>query len=219
MAGSPSQLDLFDYKPELVKYNGKPCPDELLKGKRFAFIKGVPKMLGTPFKFARHGQSGHGGQRALPHLPGVDRRLAVIKSMHTDQFNHAPAELFLYTGSPQSAARRWARGSPTGSGTENQDLPGFVVLTSGGKTPDARQERLGQRLPAHRLPGRPVPIAGRPGPLPVATPGAWTAPAGARPRRPEPAQRLAGRGDRRPRDPDADRQYELAFRMQIAAPR
>src|SRR6478672_576477 len=71
MAGSPSQLELFDYKPALQKFDGKPCPEELLKGKRFAFIKGVPNMLGTPFKFAKHGQSGTELSELLPHLGSV----------------------------------------------------------------------------------------------------------------------------------------------------
>ncbi len=101
MTGSPPHLDLFDYKPELVKRNGQDCPDEFLKGKRFAFTSGVPKLLGTPRKFAQHGQGGVWMSDALPHLHGVADELCVIHSMYTDQFNHAPAELLLYTGSPR----------------------------------------------------------------------------------------------------------------------
>ena len=98
MAGAPSQLELFDFKPELVKYNGKPCPDELLKGKRFAFIKGVPNMLGTPYKFARHGQSGATMSELLPRFSKLADEVTIVRSMATDQFNHAPAQLFMHTG-------------------------------------------------------------------------------------------------------------------------
>ncbi|MGH7959762.1 MAG: DUF1501 domain-containing protein, partial [Opitutaceae bacterium] len=137
MAGAPSQLDLFDYKPVLVKHSGENCPDEFLKGKRFAFIKGVPKMLGTPFRFAQHGQSGAWLSEVWRHLPGVLGEIAIVKSMTTEQFNHAPAQLFLHTGTQLLGGASLGSWATYGLGTENQDLPGFVVLTSGGKTPDA----------------------------------------------------------------------------------
>src|SRR5712672_3227340 len=95
MAGSPSQLDLFDYKPKLQELNGQPCPESIFKKERFAFIKGVPKMLGTPHKFERHGKCGMELSQLLPHLATVADEIALVKSMHTDQFNHAPAQLFL----------------------------------------------------------------------------------------------------------------------------
>src|SRR5688572_21197293 len=98
MAGSPSQLDLFDYKPKLNELNGQPCPESIFKKERFAFIKGVPKMLGSPHKFAKHGKSGAELSTLLPHLATVVDDIAVVKSMHTDQFNHAPAQIFLFTG-------------------------------------------------------------------------------------------------------------------------
>src|SRR5262245_36586308 len=101
MAGSPPHLDLFDYKPELVRRSGQDCPQEFLTGKRFAFTSGTPKLLGTPQKFAQHGQSGAWLSAALPRLAGVADELCIVKSMFTDQFNHAPAELLLFTGSPQ----------------------------------------------------------------------------------------------------------------------
>src|SRR5262245_45808571 len=137
MAGSPSQLDLFDDKPALRKFDGKPCPQELLKGKRFAFISGVPNMLGSPFRFGRHGQSGTELSQLWTHLPGVIDEIAVLKSMQTDQFNHAPAQLFLHTGTNLFGGASMGSWATYGLGTENRDLPGFVVLTSGGKTPDA----------------------------------------------------------------------------------
>src|SRR3954467_119355 len=102
LTGSPPHLDLFDYKPELVKRDGQACPDEFLKGKRFAFTSGTPKLLGTRRKFSQHGKGGVWMSDAIPHLHSVADELCVIRSMNTDQFNHAPAELLIYTGSPRS---------------------------------------------------------------------------------------------------------------------
>jgi hypothetical protein len=104
MSGGPPQQDLFDWKPELVKHHMQPCPDELLKNQRFAFIKGHPKLLGTPYHFQKSGQCGAILSELLPHLRGSVDEIAIVKSMYTDQFNHAPAELFLYTGSPRNGA-------------------------------------------------------------------------------------------------------------------
>src|SRR5436190_2117443 len=98
-SGAPPTLDLFDFKPKLVELNMKPCPDSLLKGERFAFIKGVPKMLGTPHKFSKHGQNQTWVCDLLPGMASIIDETTLIRSMVTDQFNHAPAELFLYTGS------------------------------------------------------------------------------------------------------------------------
>ena len=137
MAGSPPQHDLFDYKPELVKHNMEPCPAEFFKGERFAFIKGTPKLLGTPHKFRQHGESGAWISDVLPNLGGIADDLCFIRSMYTDQFNHAPAELLLYTGSPRSGRPSMGSWVTYGLGTENQDLPGFVVLISGGTSPSA----------------------------------------------------------------------------------
>jgi len=137
LAGAPSHLETFDYKPELVKLDGKPCPDSFLKGKRFAFIKGVPNMLGPQCKFAQHGQSGSWVCEDLPNLARAADDLCFVKSMWTEQFNHAPAQLMLQTGfqiKGRPSVGSWAY---YGLGTENQDLPGFIVLTSGGKNPDA----------------------------------------------------------------------------------
>ncbi len=135
MSGGPPQQDLFDYKPMLVKHNMQPCPDELLKNQRFAFIKGHPKMLGTPYKFRQHGQSGQSISNLLPHLGEVVDDIAVVRSMHTDQFNHAPAELFIFTGTPRNGGAAMGSWITYGLGSENQDLPGFVVLISGGTDP------------------------------------------------------------------------------------
>ena len=93
LTGSPPHLDLYDYKPALVKHDGQPCPDAFVKGKQFAFTSGTPKLLGTPRKFARHGKGGVWLSDAIPHLHGVADEMCVIRSMFTEQFNHAPAEL------------------------------------------------------------------------------------------------------------------------------
>ncbi|HEX4792418.1 MAG TPA: DUF1501 domain-containing protein [Humisphaera sp.] len=136
MAGAPSQLDLFDNKPKLAEYNGQPIPDSLTKGERFAFIKGTPKVLGSPYKFARYGQGGVELSELLPHLATVADDIAVVKSMHTDQFNHAPAQLFVHTGSQIQGRPSMGSWVTYGLGTENRDLPAFVVLLSGPNNPD-----------------------------------------------------------------------------------
>lgn len=137
MAGSPSQLELFENKPILKKHTGESCPDEFLKGKRFAFIRGVPKMLGPLFEFKQHGQSGQWISDQLPHLSKVADELCVIRSMNTDQFNHAPAQLFMHTGNARLGYPSMGAWVTYGLGTTNKNLPGFIVLSSGGKTPDA----------------------------------------------------------------------------------
>ena len=143
LTGSPPHLDLFDYKPELVKHNDQPCPDSFLKGKRFAFTTGVPKLLGTPRKFARRGDAGTWMSDAIPHLHSVADDICVIRSMHTDQFNHAPAELLLYTGSARSGRPSMGAWATYGLGTENENLPGFVVLISSGVQPNGGQNSYG----------------------------------------------------------------------------
>ena len=137
MAGAPSQLELFDYKPELKKLDGKDCPKEFLEGKQFAFIQGVPKMLGPQFEFKQHGQSGAWISDRLPQLATMADDLCFIKSMHTDQFNHGPAQLLVHTGTQNPGAPSIGSWATYGLGSENQNLPGFIVLTSGGKNPDA----------------------------------------------------------------------------------
>ncbi|MBW7892985.1 MAG: DUF1501 domain-containing protein, partial [Chitinophagaceae bacterium] len=98
MAGAPSQLELFDYKPELLKLDGKECPPSLLEGKRFAFIQGVPKMLGPQAAFKQRGQSGAWISDHLPHFATVADEVSFLKAVKTDQFNHAPAQLLMHTG-------------------------------------------------------------------------------------------------------------------------
>jgi hypothetical protein len=114
MAGAPSQLELFDYKPELQKLHGQNCPQSLLDGKRFAFIKGVPQMLGPQAQFKQHGQSGAWVSEHLPHFSKVVDDVAFLKAMHTDEFNHAPAQLLMQTGMAGWAGLAWAPGLPMG---------------------------------------------------------------------------------------------------------
>src|SRR5687768_9781788 len=137
MAGAPSQLELFDFKPELNKLDGLDCPPSLLEGKRFAFIRGVPKMLGPQAVFKQRGESGAWVSDNLPHFATVADEVSFIKAMTTDQFNHAPAQLMMHTGTPRLGRPSIGSWVTYGLGSENQNLPGFVVLTSGGRFPDA----------------------------------------------------------------------------------
>lgn len=136
MAGAPSQVDLFDPKPTLVKYNGEPCPDELLKGERFAFIRGKPRLLGSPYKFEQVGESGQWVSELLPHFKEIADDVAVVRSVKTDQFNHAPAQIFMNTGFQIPGRPSLGSWLTYGLGSENKDLPGFVVLISGENNPD-----------------------------------------------------------------------------------
>jgi uncharacterized protein (DUF1501 family) len=136
MAGAPSTLDLFDHKPTLKKFDGQPCPDEIMKGERFAFIQGTPKLLGSPFNFKRYGQSGQEMSDLLPHLASHADEIAIIRTMHTTQFNHAPAQIFMNTGHQIPGRPSMGAWLQYGLGSENKDLPGFVVLLSGDNNPD-----------------------------------------------------------------------------------
>lgn len=137
LCGSPSQLELFDYKPELEKLDGKPCPPSFLEGKKFAFIRGVPDMLASVGKFKQHGQSGAWLSDYWTHLPEVADEISFMRAMYTDQFNHAPAQLLMHTGSARLGRPSLGSWATYGLGSENANLPGFMVLTSGGNTPDA----------------------------------------------------------------------------------
>ena len=136
MAGAPSQLDLFDPKPALTKYDGQDIPAEFIEGERFAFIKGTPKLLASPFAFRRHGQSGAEISELLPHLAKVADDLAIVRSMRTTQFNHAPAQIFMNTGHQVIGRPSLGSWLSYGLGSENRDLPAFVVLLSGENNPD-----------------------------------------------------------------------------------
>jgi Protein of unknown function (DUF1501) len=143
MAGAPSQLELFDYKPDLTKLDGQDCPASFLAGKRFAFISGVPKLLGPQYPFHQAGKSGLWMSDRFPHLEKHIDDLCFIKSMHTDQFNHAPAQLLVQTGNARLGYPSLGSWVIYGLGTENQNLPGFIVLVSGGKQPDGGKQLWG----------------------------------------------------------------------------
>src|SRR3989442_5836733 len=153
LTGSPPHLDLFDYKPELVKHDGQDCPQEILKGKRFAFTSGTPKLLGTRRTFTRHGEGGVWMSDAIPHLHAVADEICVVRSMNTDQFNHAPAELLVYTGSPRPGRPSLGAWVTYGLGTENENLPGFVVLISSGVQPNGGNNSFRSGLLPSVLPG------------------------------------------------------------------
>ena len=143
LTGSPPNLDLYDHKPQLVKHDGEDCPAEYLAGKKFAFTSGTPKLLGTRRSWVTCGESGIELSDAIPNLHRVVDKLCFIKSMHTDQFNHAPAELLVYTGSPRSGRPSLGSWASYGLGTENANLPGFVVLISSGVQPNGGASSFG----------------------------------------------------------------------------
>ena len=143
MTGSPPNLDMFDYKPELVRRSGQDCPQQFLEGRRFAFTTGTPKLLGTPRQFKQHGDGGVWMSDALPNLYPVADEMCVVKSMNTEQFNHAPAELLVYTGSPRPGRPSLGTWVTYGLGSENENLPGFVVLVSSGVQPNGGKNSFG----------------------------------------------------------------------------
>ena len=131
MIGAPSQLDLFDPKPELRKRDGEPCPAELLRGKRFAFIGEDRRLAGSPYDFQRHGESGQWLSELLPHLTKIADELAVIRTVHTDEINHAPAQMFLHSGFGRGGRPSFGSWLVYGLGSPADDLPAYVVLLSG----------------------------------------------------------------------------------------
>jgi len=137
MAGGPSQLETFDYKPKLTELNGKPIPDSYTKGKRFAFMDSSHRsdLLGPRIGFRQRGESGAWVSDYLPHLGGIVDELSIIKTCKTDLFNHAPAKLFMNTGSGLFGRPSMGSWVTYGLGSECADLPGFVVLQSGPRGP------------------------------------------------------------------------------------
>src|SRR3954462_10633882 len=133
MAGAPSHLELFDNKPALAKFNGTLPPPELLKGYRAAFINPSSTLLGPKFKFAKYGQSGAELSELLPNLATVADDIAIVKSMYTDAFNHAPGQIFMNTGTQQFGRPSMGAWVTYGLGSESTDLPAFVVFSSGSK--------------------------------------------------------------------------------------
>jgi hypothetical protein len=216
MAGSPPQQDLFDYKPKLRELDGQPCPESLLEKERFAFIKG--RLLASPYEFQRRGRSGAWVSELLPRFASIVDEVLLVRSMHTDQFNHAPAQLMLYTGSPRLGRPSMGSWVMYGLGAENRNLPGFVVLVSGGKTPSAGKSVWGSGfLPSVfqgcqcRTSGDPVLYLGDPPGLGRSGRRATLDALGRLNR-----IQAARCGD--PETISRIEQYELAFRMQMSVP-
>ena len=143
MAGSPPQHELFDYKPELEKRHLELCPEEMVQGKTFAFIKGRPKLLGPVFPFRKYGKCEMELGKKIPNIGSHADDICLVRSMFTDQFNHAPAQLALHTGSPQFGAASAGAWATYGLGSENENLPGYIVMVSGGKMPSGGKSLWG----------------------------------------------------------------------------
>ena len=136
MVGAPSQVDLFDYKPKLAQYNGQKIPESIIKGERFAFIKGDPKILASPFSFSRYGKSGQEISNLLSFTGKIADDIAIVRGVSTTQFNHAPAQIFMESGFQIAGRPSMGSWLTYGLGSQNADLPGFVVLVSGLNEPD-----------------------------------------------------------------------------------
>jgi hypothetical protein len=222
MAGGPSQLELFDHKPKLDALNGKPVPLDFIKGKRFAFMdtfaKKVPLLLATRRKFARHGQAGTWVSECLPHTATIVDDLAVVRSVQTNVFNHAPAKLFLNTGSPQAGRPSMGAWATYGLGSEARDLPGFVVLQSGPRGPRGGAPLYGSGFLPTTYQGVPFRSVGEPI-LNLTRPAGLSAP-GQRDVidavKDLNAARLSDTGD--PEIATRSASYEMAYRMQTSAP-
>jgi hypothetical protein len=222
MAGGPSQLELFDYKPQLQRYSGQPIPDSFIRGRRFAFMdiftKEHPKLLGTVRRFARHGQSGAWVSELLPHLAGAVDDLTFIKSAATDVFNHAPAKLFANTGTVQFGRPSMGSWITYGIGSESSSLPGFVVLQSGPRGPRGGAVNWGSGFLPSAYQGVPLRAGGDPI-LNLATPE------GISRRQQRRTIETIATLNRSHLDVTADPEiatrinaYEVAFRMQTSAP-
>jgi hypothetical protein len=222
MAGGPSQLELFDYKPHLQNYSGRPIPDSFIQGRRFAFMdtftKDHPKLLGTTRRFGQHGQSGAWVSELLPHLGEVVDDLTFVKSAATDVFNHAPAKLFVNTGTVQFGRPSMGSWVTYGIGSESSSLPGFVVLQSGPRGPRGGAVNWSSGFLPSAYQGVPLRSGGDPI-LNLATP-----PGIARDRQRRAIETI-GALNRAHLDITSDPEiatrinsYEVAFRMQTSAP-
>ncbi len=222
MAGGPSQLELFDFKPELQKLHNQPIPDSFIAGKRFAFMstftKEKPKVLGTQRKFSRHGKHGTYVSDCLPYTGTIADDITIVRSLATNVFNHGPAKFFVNTGSPQFGRPSMGAWATYGIGSEAKDLPGFVVLQSGPRGPRGGTPLWGSGFLPSSYQGVPFRNTGEPI-LNLATPK------GIGPDRQRDAldaikelneTRLEATGD--PEIAARIAQYEMAYRMQTSAP-
>src|SRR5262245_43533133 len=217
MAGAPSQLELFLYRPELAKLHGKDCPREFLEGKRFAFIRGVPQLLGPVYPFHREQETGLWISDRLPRFERHLDKVCFLHSMQSDQFNHAPGQLLVHTGNPNPGYASLGAWVTYGLGTDNKNMHGYVVLLSGGRFPDAGKSAWGSGfLPRVyqgvqcRTEGEPVLYLSNPAGIDANPRGRVVNTVARLNRRtyeelgdPETATRIA--------------QYEMAFRMQLSA--
>lgn len=218
MAGAPSQLDLFDPKPKLSELDRQAVPESVIAGERFAFIKGHPKILASPYRFARHGQSGAQFSELLPRMASLADRWTILPAMHTSEFNHAPAQLFLATGHARAGRPSMGAWISHGLGSLNENLPTYVVLNSGRFGPDGgaslwgagflEGKHQGVRL---RSSGAPVLYLENPPELDAAGRRATL----------DTLAAMNRRHWERTHDPEIETriaQYELAFRMQSSCP-
>lgn len=217
MIGAPSQLELFDYKPELAKYDGQDCPQHYLEGQRFAFIQGTPQLLGPQYPFKQYGESGAWFSDRLPHLATQADKLCFIKSLQTDQFNHGPAQLMVHSGNARTGYPSIGSWVTWGLGSDNNDLPGFMVLLSGGMPRNGKALWSNGFLPSVyqgvqcRSEGDPI--------LDLSNPSGVT-----RDRRRQVLDALADLNHKTydtfgdPETLTRIAQYEMAFRMQLTAP-
>jgi hypothetical protein len=217
MVGAPSQLDLFDDKPVLREHTGRPCPGELLEGQRFAFLKKDPKLFGSPFAFKKCGDSGSELSELLPNLGRHADDLAIVRSMHTEEFNHGPAQVFMMTGFGRQGRPSLGSWLTYGLGSQGRDLPAFVVLITG-LTPGGGTSLWGSGfLPSvyqgvqFRTEGEPVLFVSNPRGIDAA----------ARGRMVDDIRRLNELQLRELGDPEIATRiasYELAYRMQSSVP-
>jgi len=220
MAGGPSQLDLFDWKPELAARDGQPIPASFVEGKRFAFMDSSHRidLLATKRGFARHGDCGAWVSDLLPHTAGIVDRLCIVKTCSTDLFNHAPAKLFMNTGTGQFGRASMGAWITYGLGSEAADLPGFVVLQSGPRGPRGGAVLWGSGSLPSSFQGVPLRNTGDPI-LNLSSPAGVEAAAQRRVVDAVAAlnrHRLAATGDAEIATRIAG--YEMAFRMQSSAP-
>ncbi|MCA9247415.1 MAG: DUF1501 domain-containing protein [Planctomycetales bacterium] len=221
LVGAPSHLDLFDYKPELQKRNGQLCPDEFFQGKQLAFIRSQPTLLGSPtdqkFQFQHVGDSSVTISNLLPNLQQQAHEMTVIRSLHTDQFNHAPAQMYLLSGFPRFGRPSIGSWVNYGLGSDNENLPGFVVMITGQVLGAGNSAWGSGFLPTvyqgieFRSQGDPVLFLSDP---PGVEPAARRQVVDAVNRLN--AQRLADLGD--PEIATRISQYEMAYRMQTSVP-
>jgi hypothetical protein len=217
MAGGPSHLDLFDEKPKLKQYEGKPIPPEVIGGQRYAFIRSDANCLGPQFKFAKHGEAGTSISEALPRLATIVDDICLIRSVHTTQFNHAPAQIFFNTGFSQPGRPSMGSWVTYGLGAETNDLPAFVVMSTGSGISGGAANWSGGFLPSVytgvRLRNQGDPILN------------VSSPEGIDPRLQRDTLDLIGEMNRKRFDAVGDPEiqtriasYEMAFRLQTSAP-